>query len=86
MTRQEASGYLDGVRIADDARKHGVTDADIRHAAQNAITAVPQGNRLLLIGAAHDGTMLEVVVLDPDDDPVAIHAMKLRQKFYRYLP
>jgi hypothetical protein len=29
--------------------------------------------------------LLEIVVLDPDDDPVVIHADALRQKFYRYL-
>ena len=52
------------------------------HAAQNAIAEVGQGDRILLIGAAHDGTLLEVVV----PDPVLIHAMKLRPKFHRYLP
>lgn len=74
------------MEIAHSARKHGIADADMLHAAQNAVAAVPQGDRLLLIGAAHDGTMLEVGVLDPDDDPTLIHAMKLRRKFYRYLP
>ena len=73
------------MRIADGARKHGIADADMLHAAQNAIVAVGQDDQLLVIGAAHDGTLLEVVVLDPDEDPVLIHAMRLRQKFYRYL-
>lgn len=40
----------------------------------------------MLIGAATDGALLEIGVLDIDgDDPVAIHAMPLRQKFYRFL-
>lgn len=40
----------------------------------------------MLIGPATDGTLLEVGVLDLDgDDPVAIHAMPLRPKFYRFL-
>jgi len=43
------------------------------------------GDRVLVIGADSAGRLLEVVVLDPDDDPVAIHAMPLRPKFYRYL-
>ena len=74
------------MEIVDSARKHGISDADMLHAAQNAIAEVGQGDRILLIGAAHDGTLLEVVVLDPDTDPVLIHAMKLRPKFHRYLP
>jgi len=43
------------------------------------------GDRVLVIGADSAGRLLEVVVLDPDDDPVAIRAMPLRPKFYRYL-
>jgi hypothetical protein len=39
----------------------------------------------LIIGADRAGRLLEIVVLDPDDDPVVIHAMPLRQKFYDYL-
>lgn len=40
----------------------------------------------MLIGAAADGSLLEIGVLDLDgDDPVAIHAMALRPKFYRFL-
>lgn len=40
----------------------------------------------MLIGAATDGARLEVGVLDiAGDDPVAIHAMALRRKFYRFL-
>lgn len=42
-------------------------------------------DRVLLIGADHDGRLLEIVVLDPDDDPVVIHAQPLRPKFYPYL-
>ncbi|MEX0834543.1 MAG: hypothetical protein WD010_00510 [Nitriliruptor sp.] len=39
-----------------------------------------------LIGAATDGALLEIGVLDiEDDDPVAIHAMPLRRKFYMFL-
>ena len=36
-----------------------------------------------MIGKVLNG--VEIVVLDPDDDPVIIHAMSLRQKFYDYL-
>lgn len=74
------------MEIAASARKHGISDADMLHAAQNAVAEIGQTDRILLIGAAHDGTLLEVVVLDPDTEPVLIHAMKLRPKFHRYLP
>jgi len=40
----------------------------------------------MLIGPASDGALLEVGVLDLEgDDPVIIHAMPLRPKFYRIL-
>ena len=40
----------------------------------------------MIIGPAADGSLLEIGVLDLDgDDPVAIHPMMLRPKFYRFL-
>ena len=40
----------------------------------------------MLIGPARDGSMLEVGVLDIDgEDPVVIHAMPLRRRFYGFL-
>jgi hypothetical protein len=40
----------------------------------------------MLIGPATDGALLEIGVLDLDGwDPVVIHAMPLRPKFYRLL-
>lgn len=77
------------MEIADSARKHGVTDADVRHAVQQALRAVRQGgDRMLFIGPAGNGALLEVVVLDAlgEDEPaVAIHAMPLRRKFRDHL-
>ena len=45
---------------------------------------VPGAGRDLVIGADRTGRLLEVVVLDDDADnePVVIHAMPPRQKFY----
>ncbi|MBB5787446.1 hypothetical protein [Jiangella mangrovi] len=71
--------------ITASARKHGVVD-DMVHAACYAIAEVTQGDRVLLIGAGRDGRLLEVVVLDPDTEPVIIHAMALRPKCHTYLP
>ncbi|MBL8777098.1 MAG: hypothetical protein JNK12_14240 [Acidimicrobiales bacterium] len=73
------------MEIAESARKHGIADEDIRHAVRVEFRCVASDDRLLIIGADRDGRLLEVVVLDPDGDPVAIHAMELRPKLYVYL-
>jgi hypothetical protein len=71
------------MRIGGPARKHGVADADIWHAVRN----VDMGDNLtMLIGPGSHGALLEIGVLDMDgDDPVVIHAMPQRPKFYRLL-
>ena len=58
------------MEIADSARKHGIADEDIRHAVRVEFRAISQGDRLLIIGADRAGRLLEIVVLDPDGDPV----------------
>jgi hypothetical protein len=75
------------VRIGGPARRHGVADADIWHAVRTAMRRVVMDEELtMLIGPASDGALLEIGVLDIDgDDPVVIHAMPLRLKFYRFL-
>jgi len=73
------------VEIADNARKHGVAEEEIEHAVRNAVRVVGQDDRDLYIGADRTGRLLEVVVLDDDGQPVAIHAMTLRPKFYEHL-
>lgn len=75
------------MRIGEPARNHGVADEDIFHAVRNAMRRRYLGENLTIyIGPARDGTLLEVGVLDVDgDDPVAIHTMGLRPKFYRFL-
>ncbi len=75
------------MRIGEPARKHKVADADIWHAARTAVRRVDLDEDLtMLIGPASDGVLLEIGVLEIDgDDPVIIHAMALRTKFYRFL-
>jgi hypothetical protein len=75
------------MRIGEPARKHGVADADIGHAVRNAIRRVSVDDDLvMLIGPAFDGALLEIGVLDIDgNDPVVIHAQRLRPKFYKLL-
>lgn len=73
--------------VAATARKHGISDEDILHACRNAIRRIRSDDDLaMLIGPARNGSPLEVGVLDPDgDDPVAIHAMPLRERFFKFL-
>jgi hypothetical protein len=77
------------VEIADAARKHGIPDEDIVHAIRFCVRTIGQesGDRVLHIGASRTGRLLEIVVLDAsnDDPPLVIHAMELRQHFYRFL-
>ena len=72
------------VRIGEPAREHGVGDADIWHAVRTAIRKIDMDDDLtMLIGPARDGAPLEIGVLDLNgEDPVVIHAMRLRPKFY----
>jgi hypothetical protein len=75
------------MRIGGPARRHGVPDADICHGVRNATYKIDMDDDLtMLIGPARDGSPLELGVLGLDsDDPVIIHALPLRAKFYRFL-
>jgi hypothetical protein len=76
------------VRIGEPARNHGIADADMQHAVRNAISRVEMDDDLvMMIGPSESGTLLEVGVLGYGrDDPVILHAMRLRQTFFRFLP
>jgi len=54
------------------------------HPVRTAIRKIDMDDDLtMLIGPAHDGTLLEIGVLDLNgEDPVVVHAMRLRPKFY----
>jgi hypothetical protein len=75
------------MRVGEPARRHGVSDADIWHAVRTATRKIDMDDDLtMLIGPARDGAPLEVGVLDlTGDDPVVIHAMRLRPKFYQFI-
>ena len=75
------------MRIGGPACKHGIAEADIEHAVRHALRRVVMDDDLtMLLGPARDGALLEIGMLGLDsDDPVAIHAMALRPKFYRLL-
>jgi hypothetical protein len=41
--------------------------------------------RLLIFGPDRSANMLEIVVLDHENEAIAIHAMKMRPQFTRWL-
>jgi hypothetical protein len=72
------------VRFADSAHKHGVSEADIRHALANQWRADPNDDGFeMVIGLDTRGRWLEVGVLTDDGETVVIHAMPARPKHLR---
>lgn len=72
------------VEIGESARKHGIIDADIEHAMENAMAFEHQDDgRLLYLGPSRSGAPLEVIkVVGPE---LVIHAMSARHKHVRLL-
>lgn len=64
------------------AHKHGATDADIRHAIDNAMVVADIDDGIVLyIGPEASANLLEVIAVTKDDgDELVIHAMALRPK------
>ena len=77
------------MEIVQSAAKHGVDDADIVHAYENAIRIVEYEyngeDRVLVIGADRTGRLLELVAIPVGEPNRIIHADALRPKFYEYL-
>jgi hypothetical protein len=80
------------VDIHQSARRHGVTDEYIAHAAGHPLVVIdldPDSDppKLLVVGPDPAGNLLEVIVLElADDRHMAIHAMPLRPTYYDLLP
>lgn len=73
-------------RILDSARKHGITDAAIKHALKLPYRIIElESPMVLIIGPNRTGELLEVIVANSEHDPRVIHAMKLRTRFFVYL-
>ena len=68
------------------ACKHRVTEQDVAHAFRNAVQFIPYEydgeERLLVIGPARNGAMLELVAVPANDPDRIIHADDLRPSFY----
>ncbi len=70
--------------VAGSARKHGVTDDDMQHAFRHPIRIFELDEGLtMIIGAGHDGALLEIGVVESDSPPVIVHALPARPKFLR---
>lgn len=76
------------MEVHPSARKHGIADEDIKHAAANAMTIDEQDDDTrLYLGPARSADLLEVVTIVRVDGPeLAIHAMRMRPKYQRLLP
>ena len=78
----------DKVPILESARRHGISDADIRHAYRNAIGTFNLDNGSeMIVGVDYSGRYLEVGVgySDYDGAEVIFHAMPARDEYLRRL-
>ena len=77
------------MEIKRSARKHGISDSGIEHTFKNARRYVlyeyDGEERLLIIGAARDGSLLELVAVPASEPTAIIHADNLRKKFFAWL-
>jgi hypothetical protein len=70
--------------IAPSARKHGVSDEDIRHAYANPIRIFDLDDGFtMIIGANRAAIIYEIGVVGGVPAPVVVHAMKAREQFLR---
>jgi hypothetical protein len=85
-TRHRALAPTNGLlRMVNDRRDSaGFAGCLNKSCRRTAIRKIDMDDDLtMLIGPARDGTPLEIGVLDLNgEDPVVIHAMRLRLKFY----
>jgi hypothetical protein len=76
------------VEIRASARKHGISDDDIRHAINNAIVSITRPDQpdfTMLIGPDARVALIEVGVLETDDQDYVIHAMAAREKYLKMI-
>jgi hypothetical protein len=76
------------MEILPSARKHGVSDDDIRHAFENAVAAITVPDRpdfSMIVGPDESARLLEIGVLADDDNDYVIHAMPARPKYLKLI-
>jgi hypothetical protein len=77
------------MRIAESARKHGISDRDIEFIYENPITSMTSQEEpviVMLLGFDTIGRGVEVAYIANDDgENIVIHAMKVRPVYKKYL-
>lgn len=76
------------VEIVASARRHGVSDDDIRHAVDNAVGGVRADDPVgfvMWVGPDQAGNLLEVGVVEDDEIEYVIHAMPVRPRYLELL-
>lgn len=76
------------MEILSSARKHGISDDDIRHAVDNALVGSTVDERtefMMLVGPDESGNLLEIGLVVADDIDYVVHAMRARQQYLDWL-
>lgn len=74
------------MKVHRSAHRHGIEDQDIHHVVGHSLAEIElDEERLLIPGPDLAGNLLEVVSVEHEDDELAIHAMKMRPQFARWL-
>ena len=84
----DATTTVVAIEVLPSARKHGVSDEDIRHAYANAIVAITtpdQPDFTMYVGPDGAGRIFEIGVLSDADDDFVIHAMSARPKYLKLI-
>ena len=70
--------------ILTSAHRHGISDADMLHAVRNVMSSYDLDDGFtMFVGPGANGELLEVGLVESDDGPVIVHAMKARPKYLR---
>lgn len=76
------------VEILASARRHGISDDDIRHAVENSLAGGHSDDETgfaMLVGPDQSGNLIEVGIVVTDDIEYAIHAMRARNQYLDWL-
>ena len=76
------------MEIVPSARRHAVSDDNIRHAFANAVAAITTSDQpdfTMLIGPDLAAQLLEIGVVSDDDNDYVIHAMPARAKYLKMI-
>ena len=66
------------------ARKHGISDDEIRHAVENALagsTIDERSDFMMVVGPDEAGNLLEIGIVVADGIEYVVHAMRARRQY-----